>query len=237
MKIAIILILIILILHFIKTDQIYVFNNELIKKNINEIQYKTGDVIFFRHDSPLYFYGDNGINMDIHVVKNISKTLFHFAQPFFSHCGIVIIRDNIPFVLHLTADDNYDNYNKKSIIGCPVLTSMSELYKYKGVLYHNEYIGPPITNIESILKDIYSKDIYLDGNIFNAFMVNIMNISTHKKNSMVCCDFVVYVMEKFGIVREFKYCDLNYVHNICKTSKNYATRQTIIKTQLFKCLR
>ena len=103
---------------------------------------------FFRHDCPLYFYGDNGINMDTHIVKSMCKTIFHFSQPWFSHCGIVVVRNNIPFVLHLTADDNYDNYNKKSIIGSPVLTSMSELYKYKGVLYYSKYVGAPITNIE-----------------------------------------------------------------------------------------
>ena len=100
-------------LSLLKNKQIHDFNKKLIIKNINEISFNTGDIVFFRHDCPLYFYGDNGINMDIHIVKNICKTIFHFVEPWFSHCGIVVVKDNIPFVLHITAEANYDNYNKK----------------------------------------------------------------------------------------------------------------------------
>lgn len=223
-------------LSLLKNKQIHDFNKKLIIKNINEISFNTGDIVFFRHDCPLYFYGDNGINMDIHIVKNICKTIFHFVEPWFSHCGIVVVKDNIPFVLHITAEANYDNYNKKSIIGMPALTSMDELYKYKGVLYYSKYIGSPITNIEPKLKDIYSKNIYLDGNIFNCLLTNLLNVTSHKDNTMVCCDFVLYVLKKFGIVKKFKYCDLNYIHTICKNKNKYNTMQCIIKTQHFECI-
>lgn len=237
MKIAIIIILIIFLLSLIKNSQIYEFNKLLTKKNINDINYNTGDIIFFRHDCPLYFYGDNGINMDIHIFKNMCKTLFHFIQPWFSHCGIVVIRNNTPYVLHITADDNYDNYTGNNTIGTPTLTSLCDLYKYKGMLYHNSYIGPPIKNIESILEEIYSENIKLDGNILNAFIVNLLGISKHKEKTMVCCDFVLYVMVKFGISDKFEYCDLNHINDICKNNKNYVTKKTIIKSRLFNCLR
>jgi hypothetical protein len=233
---VIIIVIIILLLNVLKTHAVSNYDHSLIKKNIDDIHFNTGDIIFFRHDCPLYFYGNNGINMDIHIFKNACKTLFYYNQSYFSHCGIVIIRNNIPYILHLTADDNYDNYTKKCTIGTPVLSSMNDVYKYKGFLYYNKYVGPRINNIELILTKIYNTPIYLDGNIFNALMVNLMGIGNHKQQYMVCCDFVLFVMNILNIVNTFKYCDLNYISNICKTNNHYISKQILIKTQLYKCL-
>jgi len=83
LKYIAIIVVIIIILSGIKQKQINDYDAGLEKKDIDEMQFRTGDIIFFRHDCPIYFYGDNGINMDIHIVKNICKPLFHFNQKYF----------------------------------------------------------------------------------------------------------------------------------------------------------
>ena len=235
---VILAILILFVLNRIIDKQNELRDNSLQRFDINDIKYRTGDIIFFRHDCPLYFYGSNGINMDTHIIKNISKTIIGFSQKYYSHVGIVIVINNIPYVYHITSNPHVDTVSGKSLIGVPVLVSMSEIQQYKGMLYHHQYIGPEILCDMDDINHINLQNIKLCGNFFNVISKTYFKIGKYKDNEMTCADFINFAMFYFGInkVGYNHPVDLEYIRKFVSKDKNYETKPVIINTVLSKAI-
>jgi hypothetical protein len=232
--IILILILIIVLLTQTRWESINNYEKNMELKEISDVDFNTGDIILYRHDTPLLFYGENGINLDVHIVKNVLKTILHYNQKYYSHCGIVIKINKIPYILHLTADDQHDIYTNRYVIGLPSLVSIDELFRYKGIVYYSKYIGIPLSDI-SFLPEIFNNNIHLDGNLLNGILSNILKIKERDYNKLLCCDFVKLILFKLGICDNTKSCDLNEIAAIAHTEKY--NKQIKIKTRVFKCLR
>ena len=179
---------------------------------MDENKKRTGDIIMFRHETPLIFQGDNGYNIDVHIIKNLFKRFFALSQPYYSHAGVVVVRNGIPYVLHVTADSNFDNYRKKYVIGSPALTSMDKIEEYKGFVFHYPYLGKDI-DFECNMKKIYNNNIVLNGNWF----IVALSYSTGRRISKkyLCTEFVAHILDLMGIEKyDNEFCCLNKVANI-----------------------
>lgn len=212
------------------------------KYDFTNIKFKTGDIIFFRHDTPIYYHGDNGINMDVHVVKNISKTIVGFSQKYYSHVGMIVVLNNKPFVYHLTSKPHIDKFSGKSIIGTPSLVEMSEIQQYDGLLYLHRYKGEPIKFDENDIAKISSMNIKLVGKIHEVVMKTFLGIGEYKDGYMTCADFTNFLLKYTKIKDEdLKYktaVDLEYIRNFVENNeKYYDSTPIMINTVLSKALR
>lgn len=234
----ILIILILLVLNRIIKTSNKNWDNNLKSVEIKNTNFRTGDVVFFRHDCPIYFYGDNGINMDVHIIKNILKTFVSFNQKYYSHAGIIVVIDNTPYVYHLTAHHHFDVFSGKFIVGTPVLVKLSEIELYPGFLYHYRYIGPRIQFDIDMIEHINSQNIKLCGNIFKVVLVTILKIGKYNNNEMICTDFVKYMMNYMGIINtDDKPCDLEYIRKIVENNAKYNNVPIKLETGLSKSIR
>lgn len=226
-----IVIVLVVVLNRIINHQNNTRDISLERVDLNSVSYRTGDVIFFRHDSPLYFYGNNGINTDVHVVKNISKTIAGFSQKYYSHVGIIVVINNIPYVYHLTSQPHSDALSGKSVIGIPVLVELQEIHKYPGMLYIHRYKGPELSFGTNDLKYINSKGIKLCGKFYKVVLTTILGVGSYEDNTMTCADFVNFVMVYLGIRNSSgNPVDLEYIRRFVEEDDKYDRIPVILNT-------
>jgi hypothetical protein len=210
------------------------YDDSLVQIEFEDMSYTTGDVVFYRHDAYLKFKGNNGNNYDVHVVKNVLKTIFSYFQPYYSHTGVIIVIDDVPYIYHLTADSQFDLISQSWVIGSPALVSLTEARKYPGFIYINKYVGPHITVDVNWLSQF--SVLRLNGNLFTGLFSNLLKFMDHPTNEMVCTDFVMHVLHKLGISPKSKNPSINTVRNFISDGL-YETRPILLKTGLFKALK
>lgn len=76
-----------------------------------------------------------------------------YSNTFF-HVGIVVKYLGVPYILELSEENIYCNFDKKIANHLPSLSSMDDIMSYKGVICRFPYIGPPVSN--DIVVDILS---------------------------------------------------------------------------------
>ena len=163
---------------------------------------KTGDIIMFKHDTPVIYYTRHGRNSSMHITKSISDSLQYWYHLYpYTHTGIVVVLDN-PYVLHLSPDPYYDNYKKEWVIGKPVMSSFDELTGYKGCLYLHEYNN----KVNGVAADeLYRPDIHINNDVFNVLR-DVALKGTGDGVKMSCADYVEYIQKKMGIINEVSHC-------------------------------
>jgi hypothetical protein len=211
------------------------FDKSLAKVNMFDVQYNTGDIVFFRHNAPMWTYGDNGINIKFHIVKNILKTINYMFDPYFSHSGIIIKLNGDPYVFHLTADYQYCSLTERWVIGSPALVSLHDIMKYPGFVYHVPYRLKKTVDAKW-LNSFY--DNRLVGNPLKAISVSGLGIGQYSHNKMACTCLVKMVMVKLGIINTngcAAYPKLSDIFNIIQKDKNYGS-MVFLKTGLYLAL-
>ena len=191
----------------IRINQTKLHDSSLVKKHIDSIQFSTGDIIFYR-------YGYEGSYFDFNIP-------YYYCQGYYTHVGIVVVINQIPYVFNMTDDPTYDSWNEKHIEGSPSLNTFDEVKKYKGALYYCKYKGPYIENPELIIRDIFNETIHIYSNCIMGIFVNLIGVLKHTKNYMYCCDLVVYVMHKFGISNLQLPCHMKSLLEECMNNDNY----------------
>lgn len=235
--IIIIIILVLFLLNWNTRRTLRDFDNSLKKININECNFRTGDILFFRNTCPLYFYGDNGINMDVAIVKNTLKSLYFYHQKYYTHVGIIIVLDEIPYLLHMTADSQYDIYTNRYVIGSISMIDLREIENYKGYAYINRYTGPDIIFTKNDLDEIYSDNMFIDGNLAVIFKNTVLGIGSYRKNYGVCCDLVKKLLYRFKLINNLYPCDLNELINFVDMCPYYDSEPVMIRTGYFIALK
>lgn len=232
-KIIIFIVLILYIINVYTRYKLKQYDNSLTKRQLTECNYRTGDIVFFRNACPLYFFGENGINIDIHIVKNIAKSFYYNYQKYFSHVGVIVIINNTPYLYHLTNKHQYDLLSKKYVIGKSCLVNIYEIENYDGFAYISHYKGP---NISIDIKDIQNNTMYLHGNLFDVLKTTIFQISHYKENRGVCTDLVHRFCHKYGIDKnKNKAVDVNYLINFVN-QHNYYSDIHMIRTGYYNSL-
>lgn len=207
MYIIIAIIILIWIMGRIRINKTKLHDSNLVKKNIDNIQFSTGDIIFYR-----YNYEDSHFDFNIP---------YYYCQGYYTHVGIVVVINQIPYVFQMTDNITYDSWSKKNVERLPSLNTIDEVKKYKGVLYYCKYKGSPIENQEIIIRDIFNENIHIYSNFIMGILVNLLGVLKHTKNHMYCCDLVLYVMHKFGVSNLQLPCHMKSLYEECMNNDNY----------------
>ena len=234
-NILIFLIIIILLNRYLKLKILPSRENKLKKLDHNEINYETGDVVFFQNDALLYYNGQNGYNYDVHIVKNCLKTLYYYIYPY-SHVGIIVKVNDIPYLLHMTADLQYDVYTKKYLIGVPVLIDMKEFSMYRGHSYIYKYKNGNQIQSNELLRYVRSNDLKIKGNLFKILSTTIFKFGKYEKNYGTCCDLVKRVLYYINECDNTSPADINDIVKILEKNKHYNT-PIMIKNGYYKATR
>lgn len=162
----------------------------------NNYDYNTGDIILCRYVlDPLK-------PVDEYLYKISLSSSFYRG---FTHTAILVKLDNIPYVLNLTPDEYFCEYNQKLIREKPVLNKMSSLLnEYHGNIYVIKYKGH-ITNeyTKNSIEYIFNQGYLYDNETFTNVMRLIFDTDEKK---MMCADFVIKVLQHLKI-------NLKYITN------------------------
>lgn len=225
------------LLNVYHTRRISYMDSNLIRTNIRDTKYRTGDVIFFRKDYSHMFKGDNGVNYDLSYTKRLVYTFeFLHQNCYYSHCAIVIIINGITYLTHLTEDPYYDNVKNIHVLGAPSLIKLTDIENYKGFVYHYKYNGPEIKVTDNMINRIYSIDMKL-SNFLKSTICSAFKLYHHSDGYGSCCDYIQLVMYEMGLVDTVtKRCDLRDILDTIK-SLDYSHDATILETIWIKVTR
>lgn len=229
------IIIIILLNRYLKLKIMPYRENKMKKLDPSEIEYNTGDVVFFQNDALLYYNGKNGYNFDVHIVKNCLKTLYYYIYPY-SHVGIIITINNVPYLLHMTADLQYDLYTKKYVMGVPVLVDMKEFSMYRGHSYIYKLKNTTKVSSDKLLNYIYSSNLKIKGNLFKILKTTVLKIGKYEKDRGTCCDLVKKALYYINECDNTTPADINDIVKILEKNKHYDA-PIMIKNGYYKATR
>lgn len=232
MKIVIIIILLMVLINYHSDEQIKLLNETCVKKNIYTDDYRTGDIIMFSYQCPGYYYGNNGINTDLTFIKNTVLSILKNYYDNYTHCGIIIKIDK-PYVLHMISEPNFDNYNKKYVLGSLSLSSLDEIQNYRGIVHKYNYVGRELHNIQNVLENLYKLNLILDSNIFSIIFYRFYRYNGRKK---LCCDIIKLVLSYYYTDIEKKNWNLNDVIKIINSGL-YNKNPILLKNMWYNSVR
>jgi hypothetical protein len=197
--------------------------------DVNDIQWRTGDIVYHRYvPTPVSLNGSTFNGACLTIATKLIKGLAYHVEPYYTHIGIVIVIDSVPYLFHLTTIQQYDNHTSSCVTGTPAIISLSVMIKYPGNLYRNRYIGPTINVDNQWLDQFYN--IKFDHNVVRMLTTNKFGITKHPKNTMVCTDFVNTVLHNLGLTNNTKPSSLNSIRYYINESQHYTSKPVIVKT-------
>lgn len=153
-------------------------------KQIKDIEFRTGDLLLYKWNYSLLTIPKNKkIYINKHSIANALyyNALVTYISDTFFHGGVVVIYNNKPYILELTEEDTFCNFDNKIAHYVPSLTSLDDMLKYKGAIYRCPYIGPEID--ELVINDILqTKNQYIHAWHPDYGMIN--NIKYYLKDNM-----------------------------------------------------
>lgn len=223
-------------------DLIYI--NFLTKATVikfSNIKFKTGDLIFCKWRGEVLL--DNYKNINIypnHISEGFKNTIVGFIKGFkYTHCGVVIVINNIPFLYEVTNSDSYsyeryDPILKRIILNKPSLYPLEKCVKhYKGHMWYVPYKGNKL-NKNKVMKFIYNKKNETFGGKLNI----IKNYITGKTTSHNCASLVNDFLFKMKLIKS-PTTGRTTPNSIYKKVMNshYIDNNTIIKNYWVKYIR
>lgn len=176
--------------------QLYKYrDNQFQIVSINQLDdLNTGDIVMFKCDILTPYNGPLYHRLILPVLR-----LFTVAHGYFTHCGIVIKKNNIPYVYHIQPDNEYDNYFNKTSIGPSRLTHFKDLNKTFGKTYVYKYNGPTYSDnhIYTVL-DALKNDTYM-ASVMKYLVCNVFKLSNHIDVSYICTDHLEKTLYHLGM--------------------------------------
>lgn len=256
-----VIIIIVIIFLILIAGPIIINNNLLLnltKKmpliSLNDIEFRTGDILLYRWNysimtipksKPIYI---NDQSLYTILVDNFLVTYVYGTV--FLHGGVIVRYNNKPYILEISEEHIYCNYDKKMSNYSPSLTSLDELNKYTGAICRIPYIGPEIENdvISSMLQEknqysfawhpdygiIKSFSYYLYDNMpdYNTCGPIIESITNHDCPYFVNCLQFICAMLQYMKISDKRYCmqtTPTTLYNFCEESNKYGPPH-LIKT-------
>lgn len=231
--IILVLILILIIKHlydcsyyeFYKPSKLYDYKN---------VKFRTGDLLLFRwQDLNIYRKTYYSFNIKMFYEYNL-QTIADRGK--FTHAGIVIVIDNIPYIYEYTMKHVYktksirchykNKYISKDYLG-PYLHPISDITKYFGDVWHLSYIGPTIDEdkIFDTLKKFDKGLVYsLSSHPYCIFL------NGNDENYTHCSGFISRILNDFGITNIQNTCCIvpSKLADICIKSNLYDKKIRLI---------
>jgi hypothetical protein len=231
-RIVTIILLIICIIQLIPIINLCIYdihekNNSL--TDYKKIIYRTGDLLFFKWQDTNIF-NRNKMILNYSVKDRILEIPLCMTNTYYSHMGIVIVINNIPYIYETIDKSSYPlknlfcNYQNKLIekgyFG-PVLHNISDIKYYLGDVHHISYRGPEIKKDKIFNTLKLCKDKKLDYK--NAYFTNCFLKSKIKEKSLTCVGFITHVLNHFNIYDKLlnECSSSNNIYTFCMKSKLY----------------
>lgn len=239
MIIAIIITKIIIILLSPLLSDIYYYSCPKSMKHINNINFRTGDLLLCRWNDY------NVLKPNNNKLQFIPSNLF-IPNPFkifsslcgyYSHISIIIIINDIPYIyditLHDTSNNNsklkYDMWTKKYVINKPTLLNIDYIKQYHGDIYHVQYIGNKI--YKSVIKNILNKYRKHTFNISNS-IIGKLSLGLYQGDNtrkVSCSSLISNVLYDMGInFTSTKNPTVQDVYNNCINKKTHLNEPNLI---------
>lgn len=259
--IAVIIILCILIIFVIPLC----YNNSIMKSivhssphiKLNHIPFRTGDMIFFRWNHSMGEIDKNykfTQNKDVDVIDIMVSLIDCYIKDLkFIHPGMVVIYNNIPYILELKVTPVYCNYSKKMISHNPSLTCLSSILDYYGIVGYFPYTGVdiPKSTIREILSEKHKylharhddADLlgnfksYIDDTNLNCNDIDLTGLTECPKY-VNCYQYIIIILKRCKIFDNTKKLYLNiypkdFLNKLLGTKK-YGSFQVIINKYLLQ---
>jgi hypothetical protein len=220
-----IIILIILLIIFVpKIIYEYQTRTSSIKNiNINDIKFRTGDVITCQFNQTAFNISNDG-NLTFFIIKineDIKNAVGYYLTGFYMHAAVVIVLNNVPYILDFTNDIEYCHYEKDFLIAKPVLKSIKYLNRYYGNILYYAYTGLTIPD-KNIYKTLNEKTDIKFINTDLDLIRKTFKIDLGKY--MVCVNSVTKSLTDFGILHnnhDYKNDDPQSLRNFLTLSNLY----------------
>ena len=215
------------------------------KKNLfdpNQIKFRTGDLLFFRwNDDSLISY--NEITKETtfnfkHLSDSICKTMYCMAAGIYTHVGMIVVIDNVPYIYEITNADTYSmpkycHYIGKNVLNTPSLQKLKCIQHYIGHVYHYSYLGKPFNKkkLFKYIKNQKNQTIHQSASKF------VKSCIYNKPYMVTCSSLIAGCLNDQNI---FNYSNLycatpGDLYKDCKKSKMYSDTHSLIKN-LFSIL-
>ena len=230
---VLVLIVIMLILIWPHYKYMNIYHKNLPAVSVNEIvpKLRTGDIVMMKYETPCFYNGPNGSNTSIYFGKAIADSIQYYSQGHFTHAGVIMVVNNVPYVFHLTDDPNKDEYTGKYVSGTPALCSTEFLQSYRGNIYLLKHSGNVNVDTMKVIKNIYSRNVMLEGTISGCVWNNGLKFGKNSDNKYMCTDFVEDVLSQLGILsKPTRNQDIVGLIKRLSETNYYNINPTIIKT-------
>ena len=183
------------------------------------------------NERPIWWTGSNGFNFRFRFDKHIFNSLQWYYHGHYTHVGLVVVINDIPYVWQLSSVPMYDEVTQKFVSGIPALQPIKNLNLYEGCVYINQYkgmINPQLTL--KVMEKIYSSDIHIQGNWVQTFLKNGFGVGTNSDKLYMCVDFLEDVLCKMGIIDSpTRKANINTIQNIIDTNPLYDSKAIMLK--------
>lgn len=229
------MILLIIYLYINAQNNIFDFFGSQNCKNINEIKYNTGDILLFHFNVPSTTKNKLGETM---IKPNFDSIIYTYPQyyfhGFYTHAGMVIVRDDNPYVLELTTGKSFNLLNNDYTSNEQSLTKIEDLNYYRGYVSHfrlNKSVEIHQDKIDNLLKYMKNNKIYIEGDVINMIKINGLKMGRHDGRKMSCVDFVCLCMYMLGIIKKYPTFNLG-INDMTNILKKYEYEDPIVLKNL-----
>lgn len=205
------------------------FNDTLQSYTYDETQFNTGDILFFKKDEPAIYRKNGKILVQPFLFENLYQSIMYYIQGVYTHCGVVVVHNDIPYIVQISGDILYDGYKQKYNIDGPCLSKLDDIFSYQGVVYHHRYLGSPQTVDTDFIDNIYGENYKINRDVLSIIPSNILKLSQHG-NDLMCVDLANIILYKLGIVDNYKTDNnLSDIRKLVKDN-NYTQTPVILET-------
>lgn len=182
--------------------------------NLNDIKFRTGDLILCRWMennivNQDHATGEKTVRYENLIMPELEKLFSSLLLSYYTHIGIVMVINDIPYIYELTNNitstkyPTYDEWTKRHINKTPALYNIKYIKKYPGHIYHTSYTGPTIPE-NRVIKTL-NKLANTNFDIYHIILYNCTSgIFGNDPKRHICTSFVAIVLAELRIVNTTK---------------------------------
>lgn len=165
--------------------------------NIADISVKTGDIVLCKYP----FFETSDVSAWQTACMMFLK-VYNCVTTSYTHTGIIVMLNNIPYVLHIDDKLAYDHHSQKDVCSKPRVVPLSEMAQTCLIHIHplKDSVPHPY-NIDNAINKISHKT-YETSAIKN-ILCGFLKLRTHGNDSFVCTDLVEEVLTELGTLPNY----------------------------------
>lgn len=204
-----------------------------------DINLRTGDIVLFRSCVKCKYKKSIMYDAFLYTYLNAFDSFrwYIIDQQQYTHSGVVIRINNIPYIVHLDGgkpmfDEIEQQWMAKT--GC-VVTGMNHLNDRGGIVHVYRYKGPQI-NKDMMPWIIKNRQTKYPKSVLNLIKINGFGYGAHPDGVSACTDFVESTLHHMGIINEedvSRHSTIRDIFNIVMSNPNYEHVPIVLKNKCY----